>query len=47
MHKVYLETYQIGRYPVTVEEYRAFVENEGYTNEKWWSAGVRLPSEAE
>jgi hypothetical protein len=30
--------FQIGRYPVTVEEYRHFVEDEGYQNESWWRA---------
>jgi formylglycine-generating enzyme required for sulfatase activity len=39
VHEVYLEEYEIGRYPVTVEEYRRFVENEGYTNPRWWQAG--------
>jgi formylglycine-generating enzyme required for sulfatase activity len=37
--EVYLDAYQIGRYPVTVEEYKHFVEDEGYTNQQWWSAG--------
>jgi len=39
VHEVDLERYQIGRYPVTVEEYKHFVEDEGYTNQQWWSAG--------
>ena len=34
-----LKPFQIGRYPVTVEEYRRFVEDEGYQNECWWRAG--------
>jgi hypothetical protein len=34
-----LKPFQIGRYPVTVEEYRRFVEDEGYRNERWWRAG--------
>jgi len=33
------DTFQIGRYPVTVEEYRRFVEDEGYQNKLWWRAG--------
>jgi hypothetical protein len=33
-----LRPFQIARYPVTVEEYRRFVENEGYQNERWWAA---------
>jgi formylglycine-generating enzyme required for sulfatase activity len=39
MHEVYLDAYQIGRYPVTVEEYRRFIEDEGYQNKQWWQAG--------
>ncbi|MGA2742669.1 MAG: SUMF1/EgtB/PvdO family nonheme iron enzyme [Bryobacteraceae bacterium] len=34
-----VKPFQIGRYPVTVEEYRRFVEDEGYQNERWWHAG--------
>jgi hypothetical protein len=34
-----LKPFQIGRYPVTVEEFRQFVEDEGYQNERWWRAG--------
>jgi hypothetical protein len=34
-----LKPFQIARYPVTVEEYRRFVEDEGYQNERWWRAG--------
>jgi hypothetical protein len=34
-----MKPFQIGRYPVTVEEYRRFVEDEGYQNERWWHAG--------
>jgi formylglycine-generating enzyme required for sulfatase activity len=37
VHEVYLKEYQIGRYPVTVEEYRRFVEDEN--GERWWAAG--------
>jgi formylglycine-generating enzyme required for sulfatase activity len=36
---VLIETYEIGRYPVTVVEYRRFVEDEGYQTEGWWKAG--------
>jgi formylglycine-generating enzyme required for sulfatase activity len=39
VHEVSLKAYKIGRYPVTVDEYRRFVENEGYTNPRWWQAG--------
>jgi cellulose biosynthesis protein BcsQ len=34
-----LKSFQIGRYPVPVEEYRRFVEDDGYQNERWWIAG--------
>jgi formylglycine-generating enzyme required for sulfatase activity len=39
VHEVYLKEFQIGRYPVTVEEYRRFVDDEGYSNERWWKDG--------
>lgn len=32
-----LPDYQIGRYPVTVGEYRAFIETGGYRAAKWWT----------
>lgn len=35
----YLNPYQIGRYPVTVQEYRRFVEAGGYYDTRWWSGG--------
>ena len=31
--------FQIGRYPVTVEEYGRFVEDDGYENQRWWKEG--------
>jgi formylglycine-generating enzyme required for sulfatase activity len=38
--EVYLDAYQIARYPVTVEEYRRFVQDDdGYRSERWWKAG--------
>ena len=39
VHEVELRAFEIGRYPVTVEEYRQFVEDDGYLKELWWSAG--------
>jgi len=36
---VRLASYQIGRYPVTVEEYRRFLDAGGYHNEQWWREG--------
>ncbi len=39
VHEVYLDSYRIGRYPVTVDEYRRFVEAGGYGDRRWWEAG--------
>ncbi|HZT32156.1 MAG TPA: SUMF1/EgtB/PvdO family nonheme iron enzyme [Bryobacteraceae bacterium] len=39
VREVPLEAYQMGRYPVTVEEYGRFVEDEGYQNEQFWKEG--------
>jgi formylglycine-generating enzyme required for sulfatase activity len=36
-HTIALPDYQIGKYPVTVGEYRPFVEAGGYREEKWWT----------
>ncbi|MBN1201919.1 MAG: SUMF1/EgtB/PvdO family nonheme iron enzyme [Anaerolineae bacterium] len=42
-HTVTLPDYRIGRYPVTVGEYRAFVEAGGYRERRWWTdAGWRV-----
>jgi formylglycine-generating enzyme required for sulfatase activity len=38
-HEVSLDAYGIARYPVTVGQYRLFVEDEGYQEERWWTAG--------
>jgi formylglycine-generating enzyme required for sulfatase activity len=37
--KAVLKAFDIGRYPVTVAEYRRFVEDEGYLNKRWWTLG--------
>ncbi len=34
-----LSAFQIARYPVMVAEYRRFVENDGYQDERWWPTG--------
>lgn len=38
-HKVFLRSYEIGKYPVTVEEYKRFVDGDGYEERQWWKAG--------
>jgi len=39
VHEVEVNTFQIAKYPVTVWEYQAFVEGEGYLDKRWWTAG--------
>ncbi len=34
-----LDAYRIGRYPVTVTEYRRFLESGGYADPRYWMAG--------
>ncbi|MCP6761695.1 MAG: ergothioneine biosynthesis protein EgtB [Fischerella sp. CENA71] len=36
-HWVYLDTYEIDRYPVTCGQYRVFMAAGGYENPQWWS----------
>ncbi|VXD23184.1 ergothioneine biosynthesis protein EgtB [Planktothrix paucivesiculata] len=36
-HQHYLDTYSIGRYPVTCGQYREFIQAQGYQNPQWWS----------
>lgn len=41
-HVVTLEGYFLGKFPVTVGEFRLFVEANGYENRRWWTeAGWR------
>ncbi|PZN68802.1 MAG: hypothetical protein DM484_30845, partial [Candidatus Methylumidiphilus alinenensis] len=35
-HWVEVDTFNIGRYPVTVQEYAVFKEDDGYTETLWW-----------
>jgi formylglycine-generating enzyme required for sulfatase activity/predicted MPP superfamily phosphohydrolase len=37
IHRVYLDEFMIGKYPVTNEEFKAFIEAEGYKNETLWT----------
>jgi len=39
VHQVTLRAYAIGRYPVTVSEYKAFVDAGGYDTKRYWYAG--------
>lgn len=38
-HAVSLAAFHIGKYPVTVGEYRRFVESSGYQRDEFWPAG--------
>ena len=37
--KTKVKTFEIGRFPVTVQEYRKFVEDGGYSEARWWKEG--------
>ena len=39
VHEVALESFQIRRFPVTVEEYQRFVDAGGYVQSEWWAVG--------
>jgi len=39
VHRVHLDPYRIARYPVTVGQYKPFVEEEGYKEKRWWQVG--------
>jgi formylglycine-generating enzyme required for sulfatase activity len=36
VHDVHLETFAIGRFPVTNAEWRLFIDAKGYDDERWW-----------
>ncbi|MBN2442310.1 MAG: SUMF1/EgtB/PvdO family nonheme iron enzyme [Spirochaetales bacterium] len=37
VHEVTLSAYKIGTYPVTVGEYKKFIQADGYTKEEYWT----------
>ncbi len=37
IHRVYLDEFMIGKYPVTNEEFKAFIADNGYKNEELWT----------
>jgi formylglycine-generating enzyme required for sulfatase activity len=39
VHEVSLSAYQVSRYPVTVEQFKNFIDAEGYQIERWWKGG--------
>ncbi|MDX1982408.1 MAG: SUMF1/EgtB/PvdO family nonheme iron enzyme [Bryobacteraceae bacterium] len=39
VHEVQLAAFQMSRYPVTVQEYARFMEEDGYQNEENWTEG--------
>ncbi len=38
-HEVSLDAYRIARYPVTVGQYREFIQDDGYQDASCWTAG--------
>ena len=39
-HKVYLDGYEIARYPTTNAMFARFIEDGGYADERWWSEAI-------
>jgi formylglycine-generating enzyme required for sulfatase activity len=39
VHEVHLDAFRLARFPVTVSQYRHFIQDEGYQNPQWWTAG--------
>jgi formylglycine-generating enzyme required for sulfatase activity len=37
IHRVYLDEFMMGKYPVTNEEFKAFIDEGGYTNKENWT----------
>jgi formylglycine-generating enzyme required for sulfatase activity/energy-coupling factor transporter ATP-binding protein EcfA2 len=44
---IYLDEYKIGKYPVSNEEYRKFVDDDGYDNKEFWTEDGWLWKEKE
>jgi formylglycine-generating enzyme required for sulfatase activity len=36
VHQVHLESFHIGRFPVTVADFERFIQDDGYQNPRWW-----------
>lgn len=41
-HEVHVDTFSIGVHPVTVEQYRAFIDAGGYESVRYWTESDRL-----
>ncbi len=39
VHRVHLDAYRIAGYPLTVGQYKHFIDEEGYKDERWWQDG--------
>jgi formylglycine-generating enzyme required for sulfatase activity len=39
VHEVDVKKFRMAKYPVTVSEYRKFMDSQGYLDQRWWSAG--------
>ena len=37
IHRVYLDAFMMGKYPVTNEEFKVFVDDGGYNNQDYWT----------
>ncbi len=42
-HRVSLDSFQIGRYPVTVQEFEQFLRDDGYKKPRWWQGFPEMP----
>jgi formylglycine-generating enzyme required for sulfatase activity len=37
IRQIYLDEFMMGKYPVTNEEFKAFIDEGGYNNEEYWT----------